>query len=120
MAFRIAIILMLANNWDADVVDIETAFLCGNLDKDIYMKVPEGLAEYLDTKYNNKDCLVLIQAMYGLVQAARQYYKKFINVMVTKLGFKKCLAGRCLLKRLDGNGTIIICVCVNNILCIGN
>ena len=75
MAFCIAIVLMLANNWDADIVDIETAFLYGDLDKEIYMKVPEGLAKYLDTKYNNDDCLVLIQAMYGLVQAARQYYK---------------------------------------------
>ena len=72
VAFHIAIVLMLANDWDADIVDIETAFLYGNLDKEIYMKVPEGLAKYLYTKDDYHNCLVLIQAMYSLVQAARQ------------------------------------------------
>ena len=58
--------------------------------------------------------------MYGLIQAAWQYYKNFINVMVTKLGFKKCLADSCLLKQSEDNGTLIICVYVDDILCICN
>ena len=56
--------------------------------------------------------------MYDLVQAARQYCKKLIDVMVTKLGFDNFLANSCLLKRTDDNGTLIICVYVNDILCI--
>ena len=57
--------------------------------------------------------------MYGLLQAARQYYKKFIKVIVTKLGFQKCLANACLLKQTNYKGTLIVCVYVDNILCIG-
>ena len=71
VAFQIAIVMMLANGWDANIVDVETTFLYQDLDKEIYMKIPEGLGGYQDTEFDNVNFLVLIQAMYGLVQAAR-------------------------------------------------
>ena len=120
VAFRVAILLMLANDWDADIIDIETAFLYGDLDEEIYMKIPEGLDVYLEKEFDDDDCLLLIQTIYGLVQAARQYHKKFVEVMVKKLEFKKCMADTCLLKRIDEKGTVIICVYVDDILCIGD
>ena len=100
VAFRIAIVLMLVNNWEADIVDIETAFLYGNLEKEIFMKISEGMDVVLEEKYGEDDCLLLLQTIYGLVQAARQYHKKFLEVMTKKLGFDKCLADTCLLKQL--------------------
>ena len=39
--------------------------------------------------------------------------------MVTKLGSKFFLADSCLLKRTDDTGMLIICVYVDNMLCIG-
>ena len=63
VAFRIAIVMMLANRRDANIIDVETAFLYGDLDEEIYMKILEGLAEYQDTEFNNDNCLVLIQVM---------------------------------------------------------
>jgi hypothetical protein len=53
--------------WDmtSTVVDIETAFLHGDLDKEIYMEIPKGL----EIKYNKK--LMLRKTIYGLVQSAR-------------------------------------------------
>ena len=120
VAFQITIIMMLANIWDADIVDIKTAFLYGDLDEEIYMKVPKGLAEHLGTEFDDNACLLLVQLMYGLVQEARQYYKKFIDVVVSKLGFEKCMANPCLLKHINDNGTVIICVYVDDILCVGD
>ena len=79
VAFRIAIIMMLVNGWDADIVDIETAFLYGDLEEEIYMKVPEGYADHLKTEFDDDTCLLLVQTMYGLVQAARQYYKNLLR-----------------------------------------
>ena len=40
------------------------------------MKIPEGLDMFLDTEFQADNCLLLLQAMYGLVQATRQYCKK--------------------------------------------
>ena len=58
--------------------------------------------------------------MYGLVQAARQFYKKFIEAMTsTKMHFEKCLADGCLLKRKNEHGILIVCVYVDDTMCIG-
>ena len=61
--FWIAIFVMMTYCWDADIVDIQTAFLYGNLGKSIFMKLPEGLAEHLDTVFDDNVCLVLVQSM---------------------------------------------------------
>ena len=58
--------------------------------------------------------------MYGLVQAARQYYKKFVKVMTEDLNFEKCYADACLLIRKDKSGTLVICVYVDDTLCLGD
>ena len=43
VTFSIVLILMISNNWCADIVDIETDFLYGDLEEEIYMKIPVGL-----------------------------------------------------------------------------
>ena len=110
----------MVNEWVADVVDIVTAFLYGNLDEEIYLKLPDRLNrmkgfENLDPR---EDCCVLQHAMYGLVQAARQYYKKYVDVLVTKLNFEKCLSDACLLRRKTEKGTVIVFFYVDDNCCV--
>ena len=83
VAFWITILLMMVYGWNTDIVDIKIAFLYGVLDKEILIKVPEGMAEHLGIVFDDNICLVLVQLMYGLIQAAWKYYKKFIKVIVT-------------------------------------
>ena len=61
----------------------------------------------------NEDCAELLKTIYGTKQAARQYYMKFMKVMKDK-GFTSTTAESCLLKRIDKNGTVIICVYVDD------
>jgi Reverse transcriptase (RNA-dependent DNA polymerase) len=56
------------------VVEIETAFLHGDLDEEIYMDVAMGLS----TEPNKK--LLLQKTIYGLVQSARKFYQKLIVI----------------------------------------
>jgi Reverse transcriptase (RNA-dependent DNA polymerase) len=63
---------------EAGQFDIETAFLYGLLDEELWMTIPEGYTKYLKAKHNkiidsNTHCLKLKRAIYGLVQAARQW-----------------------------------------------
>jgi hypothetical protein len=51
------------------VVDIETAFLHGDLDEEIYMEAPKSLA-----MEDNKK-LILRKTIYGLFQSARKFYE---------------------------------------------
>jgi hypothetical protein len=55
----------------AKILDVETAFLYGKLEEEVYMENPEGLEDS-----NDDEALLLLTTIYGLVQAARQYYKK--------------------------------------------
>ena len=70
IAFRTLLMMGLMYNWDFEIVDIETAFLYGELEEEIYMKLPEGLSKYLDSKNEDDECLILEKSIYGLVQAA--------------------------------------------------
>jgi hypothetical protein len=80
--------------------DIVTAFLYGDLDEEIYMIFPDGYERYLrEVRHENVSsdeyCLLLEKALYGLVQAARQWWKKMTQIML-KLGFIPSPADPCL------------------------
>ena len=62
-------------------IDVETAFLHGDLEEEIYMEAPEGLA--LD---KDKKCLLLIKLISGLVQTSRMY-SLFFTKTLHKIGF---------------------------------
>jgi hypothetical protein len=65
---------------------IETAFLYGKLEEDRWMVIPDGYQDYEKEKFNENidsktHCLKLTREIYGLVQAARQWWKKFKDVL---------------------------------------
>ena len=120
ITFRCVMALALNSNWKMEIVDVVTAFLYGDLDETIYMKIPVGLSKYTGKTYDENDCVILDKSIYGLVQAARQFHKKLLDVMTRKLGFEKCKADECLLWRSTRDGTLIVCVYIDDTLCVGN
>jgi Reverse transcriptase (RNA-dependent DNA polymerase) len=65
---------------------IETSFLYSDLDEEIYMRIPDGYVRYMKEVHNRDIDLLthvlhLKKAINGLVQAARQWWKKFREVM---------------------------------------
>ena len=118
--FCIVLILMMKYGWVREIVDVETAFLYGKLEEEIYLKTPTGLDLVTGKKSEPGDCLVLLKAMYGLVQAACQFYKKLVRITVGKMGFKKINANGCLLMRVTEQGTVILCVYVDDLLVVGD
>ena len=62
-------------------MDIDNAFLNGDLEHEIYMKIPEGYDEVINEDVDKEDCIILQKAIYGLVQAARQFWKKIVDKM---------------------------------------
>jgi len=43
--FHFLSVLAITKKWDMEVIDIETAFLYGDLDVEIYMQIPSGMKE---------------------------------------------------------------------------
>ena len=118
--FRLILVLWATYNWEAEIIDIETAFLYGDLEEEIYLRVPERYREYSTRHLDGEACLLLDHAIYGLVQAAHQFFKKLVEVLVGEMKFKKCLNDPCLLMKENENGVIIICLYIDDTLCVGN
>ena len=113
MTFQIVLTLTALYDWDIAILDVKTAFLYRDLKEDIYMDLPAGffslnenileVSDILKNKFemkqaNKKMCLKLNHALYGLIQAARAWWLKFVNALVN-VGFEQEEVNPCLIYR---------------------
>ena len=118
VTFRVVVARMIIENMKGKVVDIDNAFLNGDLEHEIYMKIPEGYDEVINPRVDKEDCLILQKAIHGLVQAARQFWKKIVDKM-QEGGFKLSEADPCMLYNEDEKGVCIIIIYIDDMLIIG-
>ena len=76
VTLRVVVARMLIENLKGKVVHIDNAFLDGDLQYDIYMKIPEGYDEVINPRVDKEDCLILQKAIYGLVQQQVKFGRK--------------------------------------------
>jgi hypothetical protein len=112
VTFRIMLIAKMVWKLFSMTFDVETAFLLGELEEEIYMQCPPGMDATDD------ECLLLLQSIYGLVQAARQFWKKW-DYILGKLGFSRSAADPCLYTRGIGETLVLICIYVDDGLALG-
>ena len=96
-------------------LDILNAFLNGDLDEDIYMRLPEGYAEIKGLTLPKNAVCRLKKSIYGLKQASRQWYKKFSTALL-QLGFIKCHGDHTLFVRSYGTEFLAVLVYVDDIV----
>ena len=74
ITFRILIVIKILYKMSARLIDIETAFLNGDLKEDIYMDFPNGLLNMEGhMSYTSEEhCVKLDKSLYRLVQSARE------------------------------------------------
>ena len=118
VTFRVVVARMLIENLKGKVVDVDNAFLNGDLEHEFYMKIPEGYDEVINQDVDKEDCLILQKAIYGLVQAERQFWKKIVDKMQQR-GFKLSEADPCMLYIEDEKGVCIIIIYIDDMLIIG-
>ena len=109
----VRIILAIAAYFDYEIwqMDVKTAFLHGNLTKDMYMMQPEG---FVDPTSASKVCK-LKRSIYGLRQASRSWNIRFDEV-ITGFGFIKREEDSCLYKKLSGSSIVFLILYVDDIL----
>lgn len=113
----IRVVLGLAASLDLEVeqMDVKTAFLHGDLDKEIYMEKTEGF----QVKGKEEYLCRLQKSLYGLKQAPRQWYKKFESV-IRKQGYRKTSSDHCVFfQRFGDDDFIILLLYVDDMLIVG-
>ena len=119
VSFRIALARMMVEKLDSLVMDVETAFLYGDIEEEIFMKSPVGMEE-IDPGSSPEDCFQLKKGIYGLCQAARQFWKKFVETIKKEpFGFTVSQADPCMLFKENNLGICIIIMYVDDMLVIG-
>jgi Reverse transcriptase (RNA-dependent DNA polymerase) len=104
----VVLVQKLVYNLHLHQFDIVTAFLHGLLNEEIYMEFLEGYEKFFKEPHgknisNKTHCVLLPQALYGLVQAACQWNKKITSIF-GKLDFHPSPADPCLyIKNAKGN-----------------
>ena len=113
----ICVVLGLAASLDLEIqqMDVKTAFLHSDLDKEIYMEQPKGFAVKGKEDYVCK----LKKSLYGLKQAPRQWYKKFESVMGEQ-GYRKTTSDHCVfVQKFTDDDFVILLLYVDDILIVG-
>ena len=117
VTFRYVVARMLIENLKGKAVDIDNAFLNGDLKQEIYVKIPEGYDEVINKDVDKEYCLILQKATYGLVQAARQFWKKIVDKL-QEGGFQLSEADQCMLYKEDEKEICIIIIYIDDMLII--
>lgn len=95
-------------------LDIETAFLNGDVEKIIYIEQPRG--------YERGDRTMvckLLKSLYGLKQAARQWHIELAGV-IKEAGFAPCASDPCLFKGVRGGKEVFTLVYVDDLLVVAD
>jgi hypothetical protein len=101
-------------NWHLHQLDVNNAFLHGDLQEDVYMKIPEGVT---CTK-SNMVCK-LQKSLYGLKQASRKWYEKLTALLVRE-GYTQSTSDYSLFTLQRDHQFTALLVYVDDIILAGN
>ena len=119
VSFRIALARMMVEKLDSLVMDVEAAFLYGDIEEEIFMKSPVGMEE-IDPGSSPEVCYQLKKGIYELCQAARQSWRKFVDTIKKEpFGFMVSPVDPCMMFKENSLAICIIIMYVDDMLIIG-
>jgi len=112
---RVLLSLAVTNHWSLRQLDVQNAFLHGNLTETVYIRQPQG---FVDPTKPNHICR-LHKALYGLKQAPRAWFHR-LSTVLHQIGFVGSKTDP-LLFILKHRGTLLyVLVYVDDIIVTGN
>ncbi|PNX71343.1 retrovirus-related Pol polyprotein from transposon TNT 1-94, partial [Trifolium pratense] len=111
---RLVLAIASIHRWHLHQLDVNNAFLHGDLHEDVYMIVPPGV----HTSKPNQVCK-LIKSLYGLKQASRQWYEKLTSLLKSH-GYKQAYSDHSLFVKHTAASITILLVYVDDVILAGN
>jgi Reverse transcriptase (RNA-dependent DNA polymerase) len=99
--------------------DVETDFLCGNLEKLVYITIPQRLNNLSKISIQKQICLLLKKAIYGLSKLQNNSGESLFQSWCKSSRFKKDKADACVPTREENHGVIIFCIYVYDAFMVG-
>ncbi|CAM8905835.1 unnamed protein product [Rhodiola kirilowii] len=112
---RCLLAIAAAKTWPVFQLDVDNAFLHGDLHEEVYMLTPPGF--YLPEKQKGMVCK-LQRSIYGLKQASRQWFSRFSDSLI-HFGFKQSLEDYSLFTLRRNGHFIILLVYVDDVVITG-
>jgi len=97
------IALSAINKWHIQQLDVNNAFLHGDLQEDVYMTVPQGVI----TLKPNQVCK-LLKSLYGLKQASRKWYEKLTSLLLAHQYTQSTSDHSLFVKKTDTTFTVML------------
>nr|KAJ0186503.1 hypothetical protein LSAT_V11C900486210 [Lactuca sativa] len=111
---RVLLTIAVKHGWIIHQLDVNNAFLHGDLNEEIYMKIPQGFR-----KENETRVCKLKKSLYGLKQASRNWYQKFTTTL-QKLEYRQSQADHSLFIHKHGDVFVAALIYVDDVIIVGN
>ena len=115
MTLRAVLSIIAAEDLEIAEMDINTAFLHGDLIEEIYLQQPEGFI----VAGKEHEVYRLHTSLYGLKQAPRTRNQKFNNFLI-KFGLVASQSDPCVYYQPNGNDVIMVAIWVDDGLLASN
>ena len=110
---RTILAIAASQSWRLHQMDVKNAFLHGDLQEEIYMKLPSGM-----TTSSPHDVCKLRHSLYGLKQAPRAWFEKFRSTLLS-FSFTQSQYDSSLFLHTSTSGIVILLVYVDDIFITG-
>ena len=115
--FKILLALSAIKNFFLKQLDVKEAYLHPKIDEEVYLEQPKGF-EKLDSNSNKLVCK-LTKSIYGLKQAAKNWYRELSNFLIQQ-GFERSKHDYCLFLKNKENDKLYVLTWVDDLVIAGN